>query len=118
MGEMRVQVGFPIGRWINGLLLADFHMVAMPDGKGEAPADALLPTEDSTNLFQQPIQQAQESVVIDLIRRHGARSLDADLLHGRKNGGGVNAMRPLMQQDGGRAQGELQMGEGNVGDGT
>jgi hypothetical protein len=58
IGEMRVQVRFPIGRWINGLLLMDFHMVAMPDGKGETPTDALLLAEDPTNLFQQSIQQA------------------------------------------------------------
>ena len=86
MRQTRVQVGFPIGWWINGLLLTDFYMIAMPDRKGETPADALLPTEGPANLFQQPIQQATEAVVIDFIRRHGVRSLDADLLHGRKNG--------------------------------
>ena len=58
MREIRVQVGFPIGRWINSLLLMNVHVVAMPDGKGETPADALLPTEDPANLFQQSIQQA------------------------------------------------------------
>jgi hypothetical protein len=77
-------------------------MIAMSDRKGETPADALLPTEGPANLFQQPIQQATEAVVIDLIRRHGVRSLDADLLHGRKNGRQVDAMCPLMQQGGDR----------------
>jgi hypothetical protein len=55
MRELRVQVGLPMGRWINGLLFTDFHMIAMPDGEGEVPADALLPTKGSTDLLQESI---------------------------------------------------------------
>jgi len=116
--EHRLKVRFPACAMRQSFMRYALDVVAVPEEKPQTSTHPLLPSKRGAERLQQSIQPSEQERIVHFVGIERERPFNHRLCSRRVNRRRIDAQRPVVQKNGGRAEDGFQLRQRDRGDRT